>query len=52
MHIGSKYQVDVKYVTVDVGNPEARPAAFAKVESLAKEVDLGVLGEWYLLRHC
>ena len=43
--VESKYNVDVKYVTVDVSKPESRSSSFAELEALTKDIDLGVLSE-------
>lgn len=41
----TKYTVETKVVAIDVSKPEERKTGFAKMEELAKTLDIGILGK-------
>jgi hypothetical protein len=42
--VAAKYKVETKVVAIDVSKPEERETGFAKMEELAKTLDIGILG--------
>jgi hypothetical protein len=47
--VATKFKVETKVVAIDVSKAEARETGFAKIESLCKTLDVGILGMTFTL---